>query len=123
MADKTQGRRLLESLADPLHSRIVALTSAELRAARAELDALSETNCGWFLYRCRSLLRDAIDEWLIDRVGDTSCLKCNGAARIYSDGFAVCAKCSARRQPDVAELAALHAEADRKWCGRESNDG
>lgn len=110
------GRTVLDSLADPLHQRIVALTAAELSAARAELAELSATNCGWFLYRCRELLRDVINEWLNDRLGATGCLQCGGDASIYSDGIAVCSKCSARRQPSEAELAELHAAADRKWC-------
>lgn len=99
------------------------MTAAELRAARAELDELTSTNCGWFLYQCRTLLRHAIDEWLIDRLASTRCESCGADARVHSDGFALCAgggrknpTCGARREVRPDELAELHAAADRKWA-------
>lgn len=112
----SRGRKVLDGLVDPLHERLVALPAADLRAARLELERLSETNCGWFLYRCRTLLADAIDDWLLDRSASVACASCKKPdARVRANGELVCS-CKARRVLGPDQLAALDAEADRRWC-------
>lgn len=115
------GYAVLESLANPIWARIVGLTSAELYAARKAVDELDETNCGWFVYRCRDLLRAAIGEWLTDRVAPIQCSECEQmSVRLNRTGMLFCfnPECHAKRRLRRGERAQLDEAADRQWVKR-----
>ena len=115
------GYAVLDSLANPLWARIVGLTAAELYAARKAVDELSETNCGWFVYRCRDLLRAAIGEWLTDRVPPFRCSECEQmSVRLSRANMLVCFnhECYAKRRLRRGERARLDAAGDLKWVKR-----
>lgn len=110
----------LDALVDPMRDALVKLPGAELRAALREIDKLTTSNCGWWLWMCRHLLRQAISEWLIDRLARVPCKACDvpDAARLFSDGLLMCMHCNAQRRPSEDEIAALDTEADSRWVKR-----
>lgn len=52
--------RTLSSLAGGVYNQIICMTPRQRRAALRELDKLSPTNCGWYLYEMRHVLREFI---------------------------------------------------------------
>lgn len=116
------GYAVLQSLACPMHVRLVSLTAKEIRASLEALGQLSTTNCSWIVYRARNLLRESLDDWRTDRLPVMRCTACGkDSARVMRSGALSCTEndCRAFRRLRRGERAKLEALADERWSGVE----
>lgn len=67
MSKRSKAYSEIEHKLHEINDVIEGLNSLQLCALRAELAALSQTNCGWLMYRNRQLIERAIVENLAYR--------------------------------------------------------
>ena len=65
-----KGRQITNALSDQLHEMnqlLMSLELTELDAVSSDLDALSETNSGWLVYRHRNALKEMVAEAISEK--------------------------------------------------------